>query len=340
MTLIPLPISVPNITAVLALFNRIKVYRSTVGEIGPYVELTTAATRPVLEPTKTFYEYLDPTGSSTYWYRSAFFHSVSSLESALSDPQQGGFFADLGVLSIEELKQHYLFGVDLTDDQGQSFPDSMFAHHIRSAVAWLESHLGIPITPRHYAEEKHDYARQDYEKWVWLSLDHYPVLSVESVKLVLPGEQVVKDFGSDWVHVQANSGQLQLMPPQGSVGVIALGTSGAWLPFLFTQARVIPDAFRVAYDAGFAQGQVPEDIRAMIAKKAAIGALNIAGDLIAGAGIASISLGLDGLSQSISTTSSATNSGYGARILEYLKEIKEDLPQLKRQWRGVRMVVA
>ena len=68
---------------------------------------------------------------------------------------------------------------------------------------------------------------------------------------------------------------------------------------------------------------------------AAISPLDIAGDLIAGAGIANFSVGVDGLSQSIGTTSSATNAGYGARIISYQKQLKELMRILKAKYRSV-----
>jgi len=61
--------------------------------------------------------------------------------------------------------------------------------------------------------------------------------------------------------------------------------------------------------------------------------LNIAGDLIAGAGIAQQHVGIDGLSQTISTTSSATNAGYGARLRAYERELKMIMTQLKSKYR-------
>ena len=36
----------------------------------------------------------------------------------------------------------YLFGIDLTDDAGNPFPDEMFDHALRAAVAQLEGELG------------------------------------------------------------------------------------------------------------------------------------------------------------------------------------------------------
>lgn len=61
--------------------------------------------------------------------------------------------------------------------------------------------------------------------------------------------------------------------------------------------------------------------------------LNIAGDLIAGAGVASQSLSLDGLSQSIATTASATSAGYGARVIQYTKELTTLISNLKSKYR-------
>ena len=59
--------------------------------------------------------------------------------------------------------------------------------------------------------------------------------------------------------------------------------------------------------------------------------LDTAGDLIVGAGIASKSISMDALSQSIATTSSATNSGYGARALAYGKRLKSIMDALNGQ---------
>jgi hypothetical protein len=73
-------------------------------------------------------------------------------------------------------------------------------------------------------------------------------------------------------------------------------------------------------------------------KIASMYSLNVAGDLIAGAGIASMSLSMGGISQSKSTTSSATNSGYGSRIIQYRQDIAKDLPMVRRRFHGMPMI--
>jgi hypothetical protein len=79
--------------------------------------------------------------------------------------------------------------------------------------------------------------------------------------------------------------------------------------------------YRIAYTAGYADAsEIPADLRDIIGKATTCRLLNIIGaGLIAG--FASMSLGMDGLSESFSTTASATSSLYGAHIKEYLDDI-------------------
>jgi hypothetical protein len=240
---------------------------------------------------------------------------------------------------VSELKTNYLFGLDLTDDAGTPYPDSLYEYFIKSAVSWLEHKLDLPLRPTRYVEETHDFIREDYLQYIWMDLLHYPILEVEEVKLVLPGEQLVHTFESSWFQLEKEVGQLQLVPGPGSAGTILMGNVGAWLPLIYAQARMVPRAFRVTYTAGFESGKLPDILRDAVGKTASFGPLNIAGDLLGGAGIASQSISMDGLSQSFNTTSSATNAGYGARLLQYSKEIKEVVPTLHRYYHGVRLSV-
>jgi hypothetical protein len=78
---------------------------------------------------------------------------------------------------------------------------------------------------------------------------------------------------------------------------------------------------------------IPADLKHAIGLKAALLPLDVAGDLIVGAGIASTSIGADGLHQSVNSTSSATNSGYGARVLQFERELKALLPALRAKYK-------
>jgi len=357
-------IEVSDPDAIMALYDQIQVHRSVSGIGGPYVEITKAAplTRLVLVTGETEYEYEDENGRETYYYRFRFYNSVSTAVSAFSDPQIGEVDPALDIISVQELKDYYLFGVDLTDDAGNPMKPGLFEHYIRSAVSSLEVKLDIPIRRTVVEAERNDFYREDYPHYIWTELSYFPVIEVDSVSIVLPGEQVIQNFAREWIHIDRVTGQMRLVPGTGTAGSILLGASGSWLPLIYGGARTIPDVFRVSYVAGFGKPtpgatdmtpgrtgpvSVPDPrldkqfdiIKDCVGKMASFGPFNIAGDLIVGAGIASKSIGIDGLSQSISTTSSATNAGFGARLVQYQKELREVIPELKRYFKGIKLQV-
>lgn len=345
-------IIVENIATVMESYDQIQIHRSTT-ESGTYVELTDAQTRLVLAAGQTVYDHIDSSGSPTYWYKFRYYNSVSTAEGSFSDAAIGEKDSALDIISVLDLKTNYLFGLDLTDDNGTPYPDSLYAFFIKSAVSSLEHKLDIKIKRTDYEDERHDFYRDDYESYIFIKLNHHPVISVQVATLVLPGEQTVMTFDQDWIHVQRESGQVQMVPGVGSAGSILLGAGGAWLPFIYGGSRFIPDAFRITYTAGFGRrtiatavspsdpdlDTIPDDIVDVVGKMASFGPLNIAGDLLGGAGIASQSVGIDGLSQSFSTTSSATNAGYGARLLQYSKELKEVIPTLRKTYKGIALTI-
>ena len=340
MAVIKLNVVVANLADVRAVFDQIKIYRSTTGITGTYSEITGSGTRLALEENKVVYEYTDSTGHEDYFYRSSYFNSVSHLESSQSDPQQGQGNSALDVISVEELKGNYLFGVDMTDGEGNPFPDTMFEHYIKAAVSWVEHRLDMPLRPRRIVEEKHYFYNEDYNKYIALELDSYPIIDVEEIKLVLPGNQVVQTFNRDWIHAMVESGQISIVPGVGTAGTILLGASGAWIPFIYGTNRFIPEAFWVTYTAGFSSGQLPFALKDIVGKIASYGPLNLAGELLLGTGIATSNVGIDGLSQSVGTLASPGSGGaYSARIKHYQEEVKESILELRRYYKGIALRV-
>lgn len=361
---IEVTIEVDDPDSVLEDFDQIQVHRSTTDAGGQYAEVTKPDHRVNLQSGQKRYTFTDDEGSGDYWYKFRYYNSNTFAVSTFSDPQPGQPDPALDVISIHDLKTFYLFGLDLTNDQGVPFPDSLYAHFIKGAVSWLEHKLDIPIRRTVVDDEWHDYQKEDYKKYIWFETDLYPVISVESIKMVLPGNQVVQTFDKSWIHMARESGQIQIVPGAGGGGTLLLGIGAAWLPLVYGGQRAIPDVFRIAYTAGFGQpppnsfnpafGANPPSvskpdpqldkqahiIKELVGKIAAFGPLNIAGDLIGGAGIASQSLSIDGLSQSVNTTSSPSFAGYGARLIQYRQEIKDQVPTLQKYYHGLRMRVA
>jgi hypothetical protein len=329
---------VEELANVLSQFNTQKVYRSTTGISGVYSELTIPSNRVDLISGVTEYYFDDINGDASYYYKVTFFNSSTSNESTASDPISGSTALALSIISVEELKEIYLFGLDLTDDSGNPIPDSVYEHYIKSAVTRLEKTLDIRLLPITISKEPHDYIREEFLQFMYLFLYEYPVISVEGMTLEFPTNNTIMTVDLADIHLRKESGQLQVVPNLNSnYAFIFTNSSFGVLPYYQLFTRAIPDFFRVSYTAGL--DPIPDDVKDLIGKIASFGPLNIAGDLIGGAGIASQSLSIDGLSQMINTTSSATNAGYGARLLQYGREIKEVIPELRRYYKGLRMVV-
>lgn len=81
----------------------------------------------------------------------------------------------------------------------------------------------------------------------------------------------------------------------------------------------------------------PKLVIDLILRRAAQVALATAGDLILGAGIAGFSRSMDGLIEAVQSTSSPTNSGYGARLLQFEREATQMEGMLRAQFRGMNL---
>lgn len=338
MAVVNLTVVVPNLAEVLADFDRIKVYRAST-LTAPPVEITDVSTRMVLAPGVVVYTYSDLAGSDAFFYRTSFFNSTTSLESSLSDAQQGSGDSALDVISVEELKDSFLFGLPLEDRDGNPMPDTMFQFYIRSAVAWVERLLDITLGVKTFtdaAPDTCDFYRQDYQRWIYLQLVNYPIIGVSRVAMQLPSQGSPLVFDPTWIRVDKDAGVIQVVP-SGSIPLV-VGSASIWNPAGF-QADFIPDVFQISYTAGFAKGQVPPELAMLVGKAAAIGPLGIVGDLLYGPGLVSESAGLDGLMTS--TRTNRTNKGiFGARLDAYQADIDRMVRVLRSTYRRFPMVVA
>jgi hypothetical protein len=103
----------------------------------------------------------------------------------------------------------------------------------------------------------------------------------------------------------------------------SFGWDYIWQTYLLTPyTRDLQDVFLIDYLTGYENCEdVPDDLRYIIKKIAAITLMATYGDGKFAA-ISSRSVNLNSVSESISTTLSATSATFGARILQYQKEIK------------------
>jgi hypothetical protein len=245
------------------------------------------------------------------------------------------------VLSPTEVRDLYFFGIDIVDGSGNEIPDTTIRFYIEAAQKEIENRLKIKFKKQLF-EESCAYFRDNYINNLPRVQTRYPV----NEGLSLTGyykkvEQI--SFPKEWLSSSVNSDgiyskRLSIVPSAGS----AVGTSqdviftGITTSYFGSLGRfhTLPDYWTSQYVTGFDVDHYPSDLINVVGMLSTIPVLAIAGDLILGAGIASQSLSMDGLSQSISSTSSATNSGYGSRIIEYRKTIDLSLKQIEKTYKG------
>jgi hypothetical protein len=139
MASIKLRVIVNELSNVLTQFDQIKVYRSTTGESGPFVEITGVGTRVDLVAGTTLYEYIDSSGDPSYWYRFAYFNSATSAEGTASDPIQG-----------EGVEGRYCTIQDIRDEgiSSSDYDDARVSTAIALASQYIEMFTGRWFEPR------------------------------------------------------------------------------------------------------------------------------------------------------------------------------------------------
>lgn len=240
-------------------------------------------------------------------------------------------------LNAEWLIRRFLVGVNLTDDFGNDYPDELFEMSIASAKTLIETDLGLTIDAVQRTE-RIDLTYNDAYRAYQVTLQHRPLVTTEPlIWQFAVGDFPAATIPAGWVHVRdADLGLLEIIPGAGTMPMMWTAGGLYWYGRFYPWESRIPAFHKITYTAGLCPGRgIPADIQMAIGLTASILPLDTAGDLIAGAGIASYSISMDGLSQSINTTSSATNSGYGARIISYQKTLASLMPRLRGKYRGL-----
>lgn len=333
---------VENVADVIAAgYNRLLLERTRNGGL-TWEEIGQPEDRPVLRAEVVTYSMSDPGGNGGYDYRTRYINTnlPCGHEGRVSDPSPSvpgiGILATK-IISASQLRQRYMFGIRTTDDTGTPMPDAVYQFYILAAVRRIERELDIPILPQMFVEFK-DYYSTDWKQYCTIDLSNYPLLDVQQFRVAYPSGQTVIVWPNEWLRIDKEAGNIRVVPTAGSLSEILIAQGGM---FMLSPQTYIPQLFQIAYTAGFADGTIPADILDVIGKAASLGPFNIFGDLITGAGIGNLSLSMDGISQSVTTTQSAMYGGYGSRILQYENDLKKQLPTMRAYYNRVgKMVVA
>ncbi|QDP42849.1 tail fiber protein [Bacillus phage vB_BmeM-Goe8] len=247
-------------------------------------------------------------------------------------------------LSVDAVKLNH-FGVQVTDPRtGEHLPDAFYKAKIEAAVAQAEKMLDIVILPR-LLQEHHDFYSNDYGSYTFIHTFHKPILQVEAVTLEY-GAGTLYKYPTKWWRVYNLPGHLQMMPNTllsgGSDGLSLFQAYSAYPMITGIPGTVgndfAPQMLHVNYVAGMlpptrsgvtAPNEMHPDLWNMIVKLALKEVFEQWGRLIIGAGIANMSISIDGVSQSIDTTQSAMYGGASADIMQLDQDIQNLYKGLK-----------
>lgn len=250
------------------------------------------------------------------------------------------------IVTPDDIRFTYLWGTDFKATNGQSYSDQQIQYFIDAAVEEMERRLDITIKKkkiRYNAKERdlkkgidydvdesvYDFRYARIARYGLIKTRQKPIIKLHSLK-VLSRLSSFTDLTSTTI-VDKTKGLLKLMnrplkPSETSSGIQqAIGMYG-------NETRGLQLFYTIDYDAGYeTSDDVPQDLRQTIAKQAAVSLLNIIGDGLM-SGFSSSSLSMDGLSESFSSTQSATSAYFGARIKVYQDEIADYISENKNRF--------
>lgn len=248
------------------------------------------------------------------------------------------------IVTPDDCRYTFLWGTDFKATNGSMFTDEQIQWFIDAATEEMARQLNITIKKKRIrcedSIEKHhlvrkvdyddeetpyDFAFRKIQRYGMIQTKQRPILNISRCTLL---NRDISDLVPNEVNLlpstvlDKKNGVIKFLkrpykPSDTWTGICdSISRYGAetWNAHLF---------YSVDYEAGFENSDdVPNDLRHMIGKMAAISLLNVIGDGLM-SGFSSSSLSMDGVSESFSSTQSATSAFFGARIAVYQKEVQE-----------------
>lgn len=267
---------------------------------------------------------------------------------ALGDEYKNITLESLGI-NIKLIKNELLgMDNDLVDPvTGEPYPDEFYNQMIDRAVAQAEKTFDVAILPR-LQVDKLDYHRNDFNAFAYMQTNYRPILNIKDLTLYYNNQNILR-VPDEWIKVTNRTGQIQVSPSvlmQGLNTTInptiypIINSPYGMTPSPYQETEFAPQMLGVTYVAGMMphpDGDVrgvnrdyiiQPDMLSYIAKLAAIEILEKWSRNIIGAGIASYSVSVDGISTGLETTSSPENSAATSEVAQLtrdMKPIKESL---------------
>ena len=230
-----------------------------------------------------------------------------------------------------------------------SITDAMLRRWIEQACDWLENDklAGVFLDPTRIVTDPVINGTEIDWDFIVPPITFYPITPGNWIDILFPymgllkvdnlfgqiGNVQIVNANLDWLEIAERNGFAQLVPYNQRTAFQFIGL--VWVESL--RGRVeLPNFWHYNAVAGLRDRY--SVLLEIIAKKAGIDALTIAGQAFRG-GFSSQSLSRDGVSESVSYTSSAIYGIYSSTIEEFNKFINREIKQVKGRFRGVNMIV-
>lgn len=157
------------------------------------------------------------------------------------------------ILTTDWVKETFLPGIDLTDENGNPFSNEVFENALQSAIATTSQELDLVMDPIVVSNERHDMTDRERQSYFALYMTKRPMLPMskeagDKAEFVF-GNQSLADFPLEWVTC--------MDPFYGYIHIIPQGDNlQKTLPIIvpslsYFRYDYIPGWWRFRYRAGF-----------------------------------------------------------------------------------------
>lgn len=245
------------------------------------------------------------------------------------------------LVSPTEVMDKYLVGVPLCTRDGRRMPLSAIKTNIAAAQKRFENLFSIRFQRQVIAESK-DFNREEFNRWGFIK-ETFPIRYMGRLWGYI-NDAVQVQYPHEWLSIKKTTNvavyrNVYLIPNSASQegakmtqnSLIYNGIS----PHLgWFGARLIPGYWRSIYVTGWTPDDYPEDLADLVIKFALINVLVTIGSFLYGVGIGSISISLDGVSQS-TPLKSGKYGIFTDRIQWYVDDINNVFENFKYIYCGI-----
>lgn len=256
---------------------------------------------------------------------------------------------EIVLLTSWMLKNVFMAGIQFIDFYEDPLEDSVAEMAIELAIGQVEEDIRIFFYPKivETRPEQADaelviprltYIRKDVRGMAFIRLPHFHVNNVEYLDGYFADQKGI-EVPSEWLQVNNKRGFINIVAAS-TTGMKLLGSVGTSIVMGSIPENEIPHFWATRYEAGWNECNqpFPKTWLYALGLRATLNAAPILADALR-PGVASLSLSMDGVSESENTTASAIYSLLSSRVERYQKEYDLLLRRIIAKYRGWALTV-